>query len=93
MLCRPAKGQKQGAEKSLRATLLWAADRKRSLQICRSGKNTPHLTLGVLLQGLGLALRMQALVALTHRPDGLALRENVLNLGFAAREIAVGWYP
>jgi hypothetical protein len=36
---------------------------------------------------------MKALVALAHRPAGLTLRENVLNLGFAAREIALGWFP
>jgi len=36
---------------------------------------------------------MQALVALAHWPAGLTLRENVLNLGFAAREIAIGWFP
>jgi hypothetical protein len=36
---------------------------------------------------------MKALIALAHRPAGLTLRENVLNLGFAAREIAIGWFP
>jgi hypothetical protein len=50
-------------------------------------------TLGVLLRGLQLAFLMKALVALAHRPAGLALREDVLNLGFAAREIAIGWFP
>jgi hypothetical protein len=36
---------------------------------------------------------MKALVTLAHRTAGLTLRENVLNLGFAAREIAIGWLP
>jgi hypothetical protein len=36
---------------------------------------------------------MKALIALAHRPARLSLRENVLNLGFAAREIAIGWFP
>ena len=39
-----------------------------------------------------MAFLMKALVALAQWPAGLALRKDVLNLGFAAREIAVGWY-
>jgi hypothetical protein len=46
-----------------------------------------------ILLGLRLAFLMQPLVALAHWPAGLTLRENVLNLGFAAREIAIGWFP
>jgi len=71
--------------------LLWAAVGMKSTQIWR-GRNT-HLTVGCLLRGLGLAFRMQALVTLAHRPAGLAPRENVLNLGFSAREFAACWYP
>ena len=69
--------------------LLWAAEGMQSPQILQ-GRNT-HLTPGCLLRRLGLAFWVQVLVALAHRHAGLALRENVLNLGFAAREIAVGW--
>ena len=76
---------------TLRMILLWAAVGMKSPQIWR-GRNT-HLTPGCLPRGLRLAFRMQALVTLAHRPAGLALRENALNLGFAAREIAAGWYP
>lgn len=61
--------------------LLWAAE----------GMKSPQILAGCLLRRLGLAFWMQAFVALAHRTAGLALRENVLNLGFAAREIAVGW--
>ncbi len=73
--------------------LLRAAEGKTSPQIGRSEKKTLHLTLDVLLRGLRLTFWMKALVALAHRPAGLALRENVLNLGFAAREITIGWDP
>ena len=58
-----------------------------------AGQESKHLTLGILLSRLRLAFLMKALVAFAHRPAGFALRENVLNLGFAAREIAISRYP
>jgi hypothetical protein len=36
---------------------------------------------------------MKAFVAFAHWPAGLTLRENVLNLRFGARQIALGWLP
>ena len=58
-----------------------------------AGQESKHLTMEILPRGLRLAFLMKALVAFAHRPAGFALRENVLNLGFAARVIAIGWYP
>jgi len=51
----------------------------------------PHSIPGVLLRGLRLAFWKKALVALAHRSAGLALRKDVLDLGLAAREIAISW--
>jgi hypothetical protein len=42
---------------------------------------------------LWLAFRMQTLVTLAHWPTGLTLRKNVLHLGLAAGQIAIGWFP
>jgi hypothetical protein len=53
-------------------------------------RTLPHA--GVFLRGLRLAFLMKTLVALAQRPAGLALRKNVFNLGFAASEIAIGWF-
>lgn len=83
------EGNKTSQTGTLRMILQWTGVGMKSPQILQV-RNT-HLTPGGLLRRLGLAFWMQALVALAHRPAGLALRENVLNLGFAAREIAVGW--
>ena len=58
----------------------------------RPGQCMPHSIPGVLLRGLRLAFWKEALVALAHRPAGLTLRKDVLDLGFATREIAISWY-
>jgi hypothetical protein len=55
------------------------------------GQCIPHSIPGVLLRGLRLAFWKKALVALAHRSAGLALRKDVLDLGFATREIAISW--
>ena len=74
--------------------LQWAAEGKTSLQICQDRKEYAYLTLGILPPlELRLAFWMKAFVTLAHRPAGLALRENVLNLRFAACEVAVCWFP
>ena len=52
----------------------------------------PHFIPDVLLRRLRLAFWKEALVAFAHRPAGLALRKDVLDLGFATREIAISWY-
>ena len=58
-----------------------------------AGQERTHLTQSCLSRGLRLASYMKALVALAHWPAGLTLRENVLNLRFTTREIAIGWFP
>ena len=58
-----------------------------------AGQESNRLNADCLPRGLWLAFRMKTLVALAHWPAGLTFRENVLNLGFAAREIAIGWFP
>ena len=61
------------------------------MQIRRIGKQ--HPTQDCLSRRLRLAFCVKTLVALAHRLAGLTLGENVLNLGLAAREIAIGWFP
>ena len=58
-----------------------------------AGQESNRLTSDCLARGLRLTFRMKALVALAHWLAGLTLRENVFNLGFAACEIAIGWFP
>jgi len=88
------EGNKTSQTGTLRTILLWAAEgMKVTADSAGQEKKRRTSTLCVLLQGLGLGFRMQALVALAQRLAGLALRENVLNLGFAARKIAVSRYP
>jgi hypothetical protein len=83
----------QGDEMSLRTILLGPQRAKVTADLAGRRKTRLTSPLGVYLQGLRLACWMKALTALAHRPAGLALRENVLYLGFAAREIAIGWFP
>jgi hypothetical protein len=58
-----------------------------------AGQESNRLTSDCLPRGLWLAFHMKALVALAHWLAGLTFRENVFNLGFAACEIAIGWFP
>jgi hypothetical protein len=58
----------------------------------RPGPSMPHSIPGVLLRGFRLAFWKETLVALAHRSAGLPLRKDVLDLGFATREIAISWY-
>ena len=78
---------------TLRMILLWIAGEGRHYRFGRSKRTIPYIPLGVLLRRLRMTLLKKPLVALAHRPAGLALRENIFNLGFAACEIAICWYP
>jgi hypothetical protein len=56
-----------------------------------AGQERTHLTQSCLSRGLRLAFYMKAFVTFAHRPAGLTLREKILKLGFAAREVAIAW--
>ena len=53
------------------------------IRTIRQHEALPHP--GALPRRLRLTFYMKALVTLAHRPAGLTLRENVLNLRFGAR--------
>jgi hypothetical protein len=86
-------GSEENQARTLRTILLWTEEKMKSAKIrqARQQQASPHP--GCLPRRLRLTFHMKALVTFAHRPAGLTLRENVLNLGFTARQIAVGWFP
>lgn len=76
-----------------RTLFLEAAEEVTSPYIRPIGQHEALLHPGALPGRLRLTFYMKALVTLAHRPAGLTLRKNVLNLRFGARQIALGWLP